>query len=125
MKILVVEDSALVRDRVIALLNAIDGVSVVGYAEDAAPAIATIDAVHPDLVVLDITLKTSNGRDVLKHVVRTCPQTPVYMLSNQASEPVRGAFLRNGAARFFDKTSDIIAFRDAVVALAANRRRTR
>lgn len=114
MKIVVVEDSAIVRDRVIAMLNALDGVAVVGFAEDADPAIQAIDATQPDLVVLDIGLKTSNGRDVLSYLVREHPQTKVFVLSNQADDEVREVMLREGATRFFDKSSDFFALRDAI-----------
>lgn len=118
MKILVVEDSPIVRDRVIAMLSTIDGVSVVGFAEDAKPAIAAIDANHPDLMVLDINLKTSNGRDVLDYVVREHPQTKIFVLSNQTADVAGRRLLRQGATRYFDKTTEFLTFRDAVATMS-------
>lgn len=117
MKILLVEDSALLRERVIDLLNGVDGATVAGFAEDVEPAIAAIDAMRPDLVVLDIQLKTGNGRDVLDYVVRVYPQTKVFIFTNLGGDSVRNALLRSGATDFFDKATDFFALRDAVAAL--------
>src|SRR5438045_693111 len=86
MRILVVEDSALIRGRLIDALGQLGCFNVLGYAESAEEAVDAIARLHPEIVITDIRLKAGNGIDVVRHV-RAHPYHPkprIYVLTNYA-----------------------------------------
>ena len=118
MNVFIVDDSAIIRDHIAAMLNQIPNTRITGLAEDAPEAIHDIAQQHPDVVVLDIRLRTSNGMDVLRYVVRECPATKVIILSNHAERESRELFMSAGAHQFFDKSLEFDKVHDAIAALA-------
>lgn len=118
MNIFIVDDSAVIRDHIAAMIGRITNTNITGLANDAPEAIKDIARCPPDLVVLDIALKTSNGMDVLRFVARECPATKVIILSNHSEPESRELFLNAGAYQFFDKSLEFDKIRDAVTALA-------
>jgi two-component system, NarL family, response regulator DevR len=65
LKIFLVDDSPLVRQRIAALIGAIKGVEIIGEAEDANDALSGIAAREADVVIVDLRLTGSSGLDVL------------------------------------------------------------
>ena len=118
-KVFLVEDAPLLRERLEAMLNAIPGVQTVGYAVDAEPAVEGILAAGADAVVLDIQLARGSGFDVLRALQSRAPQIAVYVLTNFATDGYRKAAERLGARGFFDKSHDIPLLREALAASAA------
>lgn len=100
----IVEDSASVRERLYAMLSGIPGVRVVGYAEDAADAIDAIALLNPNIVLLDLRLRSGTGIEVLQAVKRVRPEIECVVLSNFATEQYRDRCLAAGAEHFLDKT---------------------
>ena len=119
MKIFLVEDSPLVRERLMTLLASIEGTSTVGYAASAEEAIRGILAAHPDVVVLDIKLAAGTGFDVLRAVREREPGIDVYMLSNFATQPYRRLAAQLGACDFFDKSTEMNDVRTVLTQRAA------
>lgn len=117
LRVLLVDDSIIVRERLEALVSAIVGVRVVGRAEDAHEAIAAIGEVLPDVVLLDIRLRNSNGIDVLRHVTSESPSVKVIVLSNESAPATRAFFMRAGAHAFFDKAMEFEQLCDAIADL--------
>ena len=105
-RIFVVEDSELIRERLLSMLASMSGVEVIGHAETASDAIAGILAVRPEVVVLDIKLKASSGIEVLQTIKRRLASVTVIMLTNYASEEYRKRCLEAGAEYFLDKTNE-------------------
>ena len=105
-RIFLVEDSAIIRERLLRLLEGLDGVEVVGDADTATAAIAGIAAAVPDVVVLDIKLRNSSGIDVLRHIKSRLPGIKVIMLTNYASGEYRRRCFEAGAEYFLDKTNE-------------------
>ena len=118
MDLYLVDDSAMVRKRLEALLAALPGVTIVGHAEGADEAIRGIHELRPDMVLLDLRLAQGSGFDVLRAVRELSPGVQVCMLSNFASEPYRRAAVQLGALDFYDKTRDFERVRDLVAARA-------
>ncbi|MDH4190467.1 MAG: response regulator transcription factor [Betaproteobacteria bacterium] len=116
LRVFLVEDSQLVRERLETMVTAISGARTVGSAGRADDAIRAILAEHPDVVVLDLKLAQGSGFDVLRAVHEAAPAIDVYMLSNFATEPYRRIAERLGARDFFDKSSELDRVRDALVA---------
>lgn len=119
MEIFLVEDSALVRERLQQMLSQVPGAHVGGHATQARAAIRDILASKPDVVVLDLKLDEGSGFDVLKEVHSREPGIDFYMLSNFASEPYRRYALRLGALDFFDKTTEFERVREVLTRRAA------
>ena len=119
-KVLVVEDSPPVRDRLLDMLGSIDGVDAIGIADRADAAVARILAELPDAVILDINLAQGSGLDVLRAVHQAAPGIEIWMHTNFADEPYRAVCRRLGAARFFDKSNDFERMRASIAARAAH-----
>ncbi len=118
-KVFIVEDSPIVRERLVALLGSIDGAAAVGQASRADEAIQAILEAQPDAVVLDLKLAEGSGFDVLRAVHERAPGIDLYMLSNFAAAPYRRMAARLGARDFFDKSHEIQRVRDVLAARAA------
>lgn len=119
MQVFLVEDCAPVRERLVAMLQAVPGTEVVGHASDAVGAIRDILAARPDVVVLDISLANGSGFDVLRAVRPEAPQIDFYMLSNFAAYPYRQLAGKLGARGFFDKTSEFERVREVIAQRAS------
>lgn len=117
--IFLVEDSALVRERLIEMIESVPGARVVGLASRADEAVRGILAARPDLVVLDLNLAQGTGIDVLRELRMEAPRIDVYMLSGYASSPYRQLAKRLGARDFFDKSTEFARIKDMVSARAA------
>jgi len=114
LRVFVVEDGRIARERIAALLGAVDGLELVGYAADADEAIARIVAERPDAVVLDVRLASGTGFDVLRAVHGRAPEVDVYMLTNFAAPPYREHAARLGACDLFDKSLEFECLREAL-----------
>jgi len=114
--VFLVEDSALLRERVEAMLAAIPGLQTVGHASGAKEAISGILAAHPDAVVLDIHLAEGTGFDVLRGLRAAAFAPAIYVLTNYPLDGYRQTAERLGARGFFDKSNDIGLLRDALAA---------
>lgn len=123
MRVMVVEDSAHVRERLVGLLREVPGVDVVGEAGDAEQAIDMAAALRPDLVTLDLELASGSGFSVLRSTRASVPPPVVVILSNHASQSLRRRCLGAGADYFFDKSLEFDALTDTVAGLVAARPR--
>ena len=99
------DDSALIRSRVAAMLG-VNEMTVVGQAETPQESIDGILATAPDVVVLDVQLDGGSGLQVLRAVRRAAPQIAFVVFSNNAGPAYRKRYLREGAARFLDKSTE-------------------
>lgn len=109
--IYVIEDSAVIRENLIATLEEMLPVEVVGAADNEGTATAWLqeDGNDCDLVIVDIFLKGGSGLGVLKSLADTQRSRKVVVLSNYATPDMRRRCLELGADRVFDKSSDIDA----------------
>jgi DNA-binding NarL/FixJ family response regulator len=107
----IVEDSPVIRENLIAALEELVPVRVVGTAEDESSAVQwlTQPGNHFDLAIVDIFLKSGSGLGVLKAVVGLGPLQKVVVLTNYATPDMRRKCLELGADRVFDKSNDIDA----------------
>lgn len=119
LRVFIVEDSPIVRERLVALLGSIDGAAAIGQASRADEAIHGILETQPDAVVLDLKLAEGSGFDVLRAVHERAPGIDLYMLSNFATEPYRRMAARLGARGFFDKSNEFQRVRDVLATRAA------
>jgi len=104
-KVFIAEDSAMIRERVAAML-ASQAMDVVGHAQTPQGSIDGILAVQPDVVVLDVQLEGGSGLEVLRAVRQAEPGIAFVVFSNNAGPAYRKRYLGEGAQRFLDKTTE-------------------
>lgn len=109
LKTYLVEDSPIIRDQLIATLEELVPVCVVGTAEDEATAVRWLrEASEPvDLVIVDLFLKTGSGLGVLRSAQGLLRRPRMIVLSNYASPEMRRQCLMLGADGVFDKSNEI------------------
>jgi two-component system, OmpR family, response regulator len=105
-KVFVVDDSAIVRERLITLLTEVPNVTIAGEAEMARDAIAGIQRHRPDVVVLDISMPGGSGIQVLETVKKDKPAPMVIMLTNFDHPQYRQRCMQLGADHFLDKSNN-------------------
>ncbi|MBI1790299.1 MAG: response regulator transcription factor [Acidobacteria bacterium] len=110
MTLFIADDSVVVVKALKGLLSEIDGLDIVGEAGSVAEAIAGIQSLRPDVVLLDLLMPGGTGIDVLTAVKKSNPAPVVIMLTNHAYSQVRERCLKAGADAFFDKANE---FEDA------------
>jgi DNA-binding NarL/FixJ family response regulator len=106
LRVLIVDDSLLLRERLSCRLSSIDGVEIAGKACDVAGGIASFRALAPDVVVLDVQMPGGTGIDVLEVIKRERPATTVVILTNYPLPQFRKRSAEAGAEYFFDKTAE-------------------
>lgn len=106
MKILLVDDHALVREGLTHILNRLDDVTVILEAADCNGALKLAKQ-HPDIDValLDITLPGMNGIEGIDRLRERLPSTPIVMLSVSEDPEIVQKALRRGAQGFIPKSS--------------------
>jgi DNA-binding NarL/FixJ family response regulator len=106
MKIVIADDSSLLRDRIRSLLNSIDEKIEVHEAEDGQEALRLIRKNLPDLVILDIRMPEMTGIEVIKKIRELKMKVKVCILTNYAYPIYKKRCLEAGADFFLRKTED-------------------
>jgi DNA-binding NarL/FixJ family response regulator len=121
LKTFLVEDSPMIRENLIAALEELAPVEVVGTASDERSAVDWLERVSPpcDLVIVDIFLKGGSGLGVLRAARELGRSPKMVVLSNYATPDMRRKCEALGASRVFDKSSDIDELIDYCEGLAA------
>ena len=111
LKTYIVEDSQVIRENLIATLEELVPVEVVGTADDEITAsqwLARPDS-RFDLVIVDIFLKSGSGLGVLRAATGLAQRHKLVVLSNYATPDMRRKCLELGADKVFDKSNEIDA----------------
>lgn len=113
-----VEDHHLVREGVRLVLSAVPGLEVVGEAADGAEAFALVEAMAPDVLLVDVTLPDADGIQLLRAVRTRFPRVALIALTmHRDAETVRQA-LNAGAAGYVVKGARASELVDAIRAVA-------
>ncbi len=103
LSVFLVDDSALVREKLSALLALQPQIEISGEAEDVPQAIAAIAALRPDVVILDLSMPGGNGLDVLRAVKASAPATVVIIMTMHPYRELGARCLEAGADFYFEK----------------------
>jgi two-component system invasion response regulator UvrY len=104
-KVVVVDDHAVVREGLKRIISENPGMEVTGEAGDGIEAMKVIQGAPCDVVVLDITMPNKSGLDVLKQLHQESPQLPILVLSMHSEDQYAVRVLRAGASGYLTKES--------------------
>ena len=106
LRVYVVEDSPQIRERLERMISAVPRLEVVGSADNVTSAVADIETLQPDALVVDIQLVSGSGLDVLWRVRQLQPGIHSIVLTNFSSAQHRKAAKDAGSDYFLDKTNE-------------------
>ncbi|MDN4160070.1 response regulator transcription factor [Nocardioides abyssi] len=118
-RVVVVDDHQIVRDGLVALLHALDGIEVVGSAADGREALHVVGEAAPDVVVMDIQMPELDGIEATRFITGRQPGTRVVMLTMNEDDETVLAAIRAGASGYLLKGSGAEEVHNAVRAAAA------
>jgi DNA-binding NarL/FixJ family response regulator len=113
-RILLVDDHPLVREGLAGIINREADLMVCGEAEDRSEAMKVVEAQQPSLVIVDLTLKSSSGLDLIKDIHSRWPNLKMLVLSMHDGSLYAERALRAGAAGYICKEEAIRKLRLAI-----------
>jgi DNA-binding NarL/FixJ family response regulator len=118
-RVVVVDDHQIVRDGLVALLGALDGIEVVGSATDGREALHVVAETEPDVVVMDIQMPHLDGIEATRFIAGRHPGVRVVMLTMNEDDDTVLSAIRAGASGYLLKGSGADEVHNAVRAAAA------
>jgi DNA-binding NarL/FixJ family response regulator len=104
--VLVVDDSILILERMIPMLEEVSNIQFVVHAASYNEAIELLERLMPDIVLLDINLPDKSGIELLRKIKEEYKKMKVFMITNQANDYYKKICKKLGADNFFDKSKD-------------------
>jgi DNA-binding NarL/FixJ family response regulator len=102
-RIYLVDDHPMVRERLAQMINHEPDLMVCGEAVDGPEALQAIGLAPPNLVISDISLKSSHGLELIKDITALCPGMPILVLSMHDESLYAERVLRAGAKGYITK----------------------
>ena len=114
----IVDDSKVMRERLMESVADIAGVHIAGQSGDPFKALDNIKESYPDVVILDIRLPGKSGIDVLKDIKENPAAPVVIMVTNYPYRQYRQACMTAGADYFFSKIDEFEKIRETLKRIA-------
>ena len=111
-RVMLVDDHAIVREGLKEILESAGGFDVVGQAVDGVQAVDVAKAVKPDIVVMDLIMPNKDGVEASREIIEALPQTQILVLTASTAADAVVSALAAGAAGYLQKFSsreDLIA----------------
>jgi DNA-binding NarL/FixJ family response regulator len=118
-RVVIADDQRVVRDGLVTILGAMDGVQVVGAAQDGAEAVALAGQQDADVVLMDLRMPTMDGVEATRAVRASRPATAVVVLTTYTDDESILAALQAGAAGYLTKNAGTDDIRRALEAAVA------
>lgn len=118
-RILIADDHALFREGLRALFAALPDIEVVGEAAEGATAITQVDALHPDVVLMDINMPGVNGIEATRRILSTHPNLGIIMVTMLEDDASVFSAMRAGARGYVLKGAHHEEILQAIRAVAA------
>jgi DNA-binding NarL/FixJ family response regulator len=119
-KVYVVDDSELVRERLIDMLSDIEEVKIIGATGDPEEAMAEIRTLNPHAVILDIRMPRRSGIEVLRELKKDDPSPVVIILTNYPYPQYQKECTEAGADYFLNKSTEFNKIAKVLKALSVN-----
>ena len=113
-KLILVDDHPIVRERLAELINQQPDLTVCGDASDGPECLALLEKCQPDLAIVDLSLKTGHGLELIKDLRIRHPQLPIVVLTMHDEALYAERALRAGARGFVTKQEPTTSIRAAI-----------
>jgi DNA-binding NarL/FixJ family response regulator len=120
-RVLVADDQRVVRDGLCMLIGLLDGIDVVGTADDGLQAIEVAQRERPDVVLMDLRMPRLDGAAATREVLRGLPGARVLVLTTYADDESLFPALEAGAQGYLTKDASAEEIEQAIRALVAGR----
>ena len=117
-RVLIADDHLVVRAGIRALIESIDGVTVVGEANDGREAVELVATLRPEIALLDVSMPGLNGIEAAMRLREQSPDTRVIILSMHANDVYVRMALKAGAAGYVLKSATAAELQAALQAVA-------
>lgn len=121
-RIIIAEDHTILRDGLRALLSGEPGLEVCGEAEDGHQAVQLVDALGPDLVLMDLAMPRMHGLEALREISRRSPDTRLLVLTVHKNDEYILAALQAGAHGYVLKDASQAELKMAIKTVLAGKR---
>jgi DNA-binding NarL/FixJ family response regulator len=118
-RVLVVDDQAIVRDGLVTVLSLMPDLEVVGEAADGAAAVVAVDRDVPDVVLMDLRMPVVDGPTATAQITAAHPQVAVLVLTTYADDESIVTALRAGARGYLTKDAGRAEIATAIRAVAS------
>jgi len=122
LRIFLCDDTPELRRRVRAQLSAVDGLSVIGEADDPVDGLPLIAALQPDIVILDLSMPRMDGLEAIEHIQACAPESGIVIYSGFLGVTMEPQALALGADRYVEKSAPLSTLSGVVMEVAAARK---
>ncbi len=117
-RLLVADDHLIVRDGLRLILETVEDFDLVGEAGDGAEAVRLVEALHPDVVLMDLRMPVMGGLEAIEILRERCPKTAIVILTTYNEDELLVRGLRAGARGYLLKDTGRRALFDTIRAAA-------
>jgi DNA-binding NarL/FixJ family response regulator len=104
-RVLVVDDHKIVREGLVSLLSEQKGIDVVGQAGNGREAVDLAMRLHPEVVIMDVSMPVMNGDEATRQILKVMPDTRVIALSMFEESETMQRMFQAGAESYVLKTA--------------------
>ena len=116
-KLILVDDHQLFREGIKALLTGYDDIMIIGEASDGKELFSKLESLHPDIIIMDISLHGMSGIEITKKIYMDYPEIKVLILSMYNNEEFIFNSLKAGARGYLPKTTSRNEMLEAIYAI--------
>jgi DNA-binding NarL/FixJ family response regulator len=120
-RVLIADDQRVVREGLTMLVGLIDGVEVIGTANDGIEAVERARSARPDVVLMDLRMPRLEGAEATREIRATLPATQVLVLTTYADDASLFPALQAGAHGYLTKDASAEEIEQAIRALVAGK----
>jgi two-component system response regulator NreC len=104
-RVLIVDDHAILRDGIRSLLDRQEGITVVGEASNGREALAQLGTLQPDIILMDVAMPVMDGLEATRRIKESHPERRVLILTQHGDEEYVTPLLQVGASGYVLKRS--------------------
>jgi DNA-binding NarL/FixJ family response regulator len=106
MKVILADDSGLIRERLTEMLNMYKHVEIVGSLDNGTDALDSMRKLKPDLAIIDLKMPGLTGIDVVNQIRKEDKHVKIVILTFYSTEYYKNIAIKSGADFFFNKVDD-------------------